>query len=60
MLQTHQRYPPDWLLRLAIRREEREGERVKGRVQTEKQIEVGGARGRKEIGVGGKEGGREE
>ena len=25
MLQTHQCYPPDWLLRLVIRREEREG-----------------------------------
>ena len=30
MFQTHQCYPPDWLLRLVIRREERGGERVEG------------------------------
>ena len=35
MLQTHQCYPPDWLLRLVIRREERgwRGRVVRGKVE---------------------------
>ena len=40
-------------------KEGEEGGRVRERVQREKQIEGGGARGRKEIGVEGKEGERE-
>ena len=48
MLQTHQRYPPDWLLRLVIRREEWEREGGEGGWE------------RREGGEGGQRGGKEE